>query len=184
MSVVGAPDRAGLGSAADGSRDRRSPAADTASVVGGVQGLVVGLGLRPGTAAETILAALAEITGLPAGAALAEADPRIICLATIDRRAAEPGPRAVAAALGVPLYGYCAAELADISVAQPSARTAAALGTPSVAEAAALLASGAAELAQPRRVVAGVVLAAAVPDDHGVGVVESTPPTSVRRPRS
>jgi cobalt-precorrin 5A hydrolase len=112
-------------------------------------GLAVGLGLRPDPSAERILAALAA----------AFPGQRIACLATLDRRAGEPGPREAAAVLGVPLFGYSAERLARVPVPNPSERVAAALGVPGVAEAAALLA-GAGPLLVPRRVVGGVVVAA------------------------
>ncbi|MET8800505.1 cobalamin biosynthesis protein [Nocardia sp. NPDC004568] len=112
--------------------------------------LAVGLGLRPDLPAERILAALAE----------AFPGRRITCLATLERRAGEPGPRGAAATLGVPLYGYSAEQLARVPVPNPSGRVVAALGIPGVAEAAALLA-GAGPLLVPRQVVRGVVVAAA-----------------------
>ncbi|MFQ6229959.1 cobalamin biosynthesis protein [Nocardia sp. NPDC002869] len=111
--------------------------------------LAVGLGLRPDPSAERILAVLAE----------AFPGHRIACLATLDRRAGEPGPRDAAAALGVPLFGYSAERLARVPVPNPSERVAAALGIPGVAEAAALLA-GAGPLLVPRQVVGGIVVAA------------------------
>ncbi|MGW1740789.1 cobalamin biosynthesis protein [Nocardia sp. NPDC001965] len=113
------------------------------------QPLAVGLGLRPGLSVEGVLAALAEI--LPGQ--------RIACLATLDRRAGEPGPLGAAAVLGVPLHGYCAERLARVPVPNPSDRVLAALGVPGVAEAAALLA-GTGPLLVPRQVVEGVVVAA------------------------
>nr|WP_260605692.1 Rv2231c family pyridoxal phosphate-dependent protein CobC [Streptomyces sp. WAC01280] len=63
-------------------------------------------------------------------------------LATVDARAAEPGVAGAAAELGVPLRGFAAGELAAVSVPHPSALPLAATGTPSVAEAAALLSAG------------------------------------------
>lgn len=112
--------------------------------------LAVGLGLRPGKSADHILAAL--VTALPGA--------RIACLASIDRRAAEPGLRSAAEILGVPLHGYTTAQLADVPVPNPSERVVQAFGVPGVAEAAALL-SGTGPLLVPRRVVSGVVIAAA-----------------------
>ncbi|MGI5217269.1 cobalamin biosynthesis protein [Nocardia sp. CA-290969] len=112
--------------------------------------LAVGLGLRPGRPVGDILATLAA--ALP--------DVRIACLATIDRRAEEPGLRRAAAVLKVPLYGFPADRLADIRVPNPSDQVTAALGIPGVAEAAALLA-GTGPLLLPRRVVSGMVIAAA-----------------------
>jgi histidinol-phosphate aminotransferase len=63
-------------------------------------------------------------------------------LATLDTRAAEPGLRHAAERLGWPLTGYPAAALAAVAVPAPSDRVARAVGTPSVAEAAALLGGG------------------------------------------
>ncbi|NKY59623.1 cobalamin biosynthesis protein [Nocardia flavorosea] len=112
--------------------------------------MAVGLGARPGRSADHILAALR--TAIPGA--------RIACLATIDRRAGEPGVRWAAEILGVPLHGFTAAQLADVPVPNSSDRVVAAFGIPGVAEAAALLA-GAGSLLVPRRVVSGVVIAAA-----------------------
>ncbi|MBF6464198.1 cobalamin biosynthesis protein [Nocardia beijingensis] len=114
--------------------------------------VVVGIGLRRGTSADTIRAALRE----------AVADHRIAGLATIAQRRAEPGLLAVAADLRVPLRSYSADELSAVAVPNPGDRTRAAVGTASVAEAAALLATGGGPLALPKRVVHGVVLAAAL----------------------
>ncbi|WP_330229472.1 cobalamin biosynthesis protein [Nocardia sp. NBC_00508] len=111
--------------------------------------LAVGLGVRPGTDADRIRAALREVLG----------DNVIACLATIDRRAAEPGLHAAAQALGVPVRSYTAAELAGVRVPNPSARTASALGTASVAEASALLA-GRGPLLIAKTTINGVVIAA------------------------
>jgi histidinol-phosphate aminotransferase len=93
----------------------------------------VGIGARPGVSAEEVLAAVDAV--LPADAV----DVRLV---TLDVRAAEPGIAAAAARRGWPLTGYPAAELAAVRVPAPSARVAAAVGTPSVAEAAALLGGG------------------------------------------
>ncbi|MET3424332.1 cobalt-precorrin 5A hydrolase [Actinoplanes tereljensis] len=103
--------------------------------------------------AGAVRQALAEI-GADAGA--------VRVLATIDRRAAEDGVRAVAAAYGWELVSFAAAELAAQDVPHGSERVAAALGTPSVAEAAALAAAGAGgELLLSKRVFRGVVVAVA-----------------------
>jgi histidinol-phosphate aminotransferase/cobalt-precorrin 5A hydrolase len=96
----------------------------------------VGIGARAGVRAEEVLAAVA--TAL-AGLAIDRAGVR---LATLDTRAAEPGLVAAAAELGWPLTGHPAAVLAAVPVPAPSARVAAAVGTPSVAEAAALAGGG------------------------------------------
>ncbi|WP_169811543.1 cobalamin biosynthesis protein [Nocardia harenae] len=102
----------------------------------------MGIGLRPGTPGATILAALREILG----------DQGIALLATLDTRAAEPGPRAAAERLGVPLRAYTAAELAAVAVPNPGRH-------PSVAEAAALLA-GTGPLVLPKTPYGGTVTVA------------------------
>lgn len=112
--------------------------------------LAVGLGVRRGTPAERIVAAVRTVLG---------AQP-IACLATVDRRAGEPGILAAAAEFGVPVHSFTTAQLAAVRVPNPSARVMDALGVPGVAEAAALLA-GTGGLVLGRRVVAGVVVAAA-----------------------
>jgi cobalt-precorrin 5A hydrolase len=112
--------------------------------------LAAGLGFRPGTSADRILAALREVLG----------DNPINCLATVDRRADEPGLQAAATHLGVPVRPYTAAALALVPVPNPSPRTESALGTASVAEAAAILAA-AGPLVVPKHSVDGVVVAAA-----------------------
>ncbi|MGK8491210.1 cobalamin biosynthesis protein [Nocardia asiatica] len=114
--------------------------------------VAVGIGLRPGASADLIRGALREAVG----------DHRIVCLATITQRCAEPGLRAVAADLEVQLRSYSAAELAAVTVPNPGSSARWAVGTPSVAEAAALLAAEGGPLVLPKRVVHGVVLAAAL----------------------
>ncbi|WP_067827435.1 cobalamin biosynthesis protein [Nocardia inohanensis] len=114
-------------------------------------GLAVGVGLRPGTPADAIEAAVRELVG----------ESVIRCLATVDRRADEPGLRTAAARLGVPVRVFTAEQLADVAVPNPSMRTATALGTPSVAEAAALLAAESADLTLPKQIARGITIAAA-----------------------
>ncbi|MEU4658821.1 precorrin-3B C(17)-methyltransferase [Streptomyces sp. NPDC023723] len=106
--------------------------------------LVVGVGASRGAPAE-------EVVGLVEGA-LAEAglSPASVArLATVAAKAAEPGIVAAAERLGVPLVTYSAEELAEVAVPHPSDAPLAAVGTPSVAEAAALLTGG--ELLVPKR---------------------------------
>jgi cobalamin biosynthesis protein CbiG len=93
----------------------------------------VGVGARPGVTAEEVLAAVDAV--LPPGAT----DVR---LATLDARAAEPGVAAAATARGWPLTGHPAEALARVAVPSPAERVADAVGTASVAEAAALLGGG------------------------------------------
>ncbi|WP_054814229.1 cobalamin biosynthesis protein [Nocardia arizonensis] len=113
--------------------------------------VTVGLGLRPGVTAERILGAIREVLG----------DRMIGCLATLDRRAAEAGVRSAARALGVPVVAVAAEALADVDVPNPGPRVRAAVGTGSVAEAAAVIASGGGRLVRVKTVVDGVVVAAA-----------------------
>lgn len=112
--------------------------------------LAVGVGVRPGVAAERIVRAVEVVVG----------EGVVGCLATVDRRVVEAGVRAAARILGVPLRAYSSEQLAGVAVRHESARTAAALGTPSVAEAAALLAGGG-ELVNGRTIVDGIVVATA-----------------------
>ncbi|MFI9510113.1 cobalamin biosynthesis protein [Nocardia sp. NPDC052566] len=111
--------------------------------------LAVGVGLRPGTAAERIVAAVRDVVG----------EKVIGCLATLDSRAGEPELRAAATMLEVPIRAYSAAELAGVAVPNPSVGVADAVGTGSVAEAAALL-SGTGPLLITKRTVDEMVFAA------------------------
>ncbi|WP_020140773.1 precorrin-3B C(17)-methyltransferase [Streptomyces sp. 351MFTsu5.1] len=106
--------------------------------------LVVGVGASKGAPAGEVLA-LVE-------GALREAglSPRSVAgLATVDAKAGEPGIVAAAERLGVPLITWSAEELAAVEVPNPSDAPLAAVGTPSVAEAAALIGGG--ELLVPKR---------------------------------
>ncbi|MEW2288953.1 precorrin-3B C(17)-methyltransferase [Streptomyces sp. NPDC047841] len=106
--------------------------------------LVVGVGASKGAPAEEVLGLVEE--------ALREAglSPRSVAeLATVDAKAGEPGIVAAAERLGVPLVTYSAGELAAVEVPNPSDAPLAAVGTPSVAEAAALVRGG--ELLVPKR---------------------------------
>ncbi|AYN42014.1 precorrin-3B C(17)-methyltransferase [Streptomyces dangxiongensis] len=106
--------------------------------------LVVGVGASKGAPAEEVLALVGE--------ALREAglSPRSVAeLATVDAKADEPGILGAAERLGVPVVTYTAGELAAVEVPNPSAAPLSAVGTPSVAEAAALARGG--ELLVPKR---------------------------------
>ncbi|MEU7643764.1 Rv2231c family pyridoxal phosphate-dependent protein CobC [Streptomyces huasconensis] len=109
-----------------------------------VQVLVVGVGACEGAPPEEVVGLVRDAVreaGLPE-AAVAE-------LATVDVKGEEPGIVEAAARLGVPLVTYPAAELAEVTVPNPSAWAGTAVGTPSVAEAAALRGGG--ELVVPKR---------------------------------
>jgi cobalt-precorrin 5A hydrolase / cobalt-factor III methyltransferase / precorrin-3B C17-methyltransferase len=107
--------------------------------------LVVGVGASRGVTAQEVLGLVRDV--------LDEAglSPRAVAaLASVDAKADEPGLHAAAGQLGVPLHTYPAEALAAVEVPHPSPAPQAAVGTPSVAEAAALLATGAADLLVPK----------------------------------
>jgi cobalt-precorrin 5A hydrolase / precorrin-3B C17-methyltransferase len=107
--------------------------------------LVVGVGCSRGAPAaeigDLIDRALAE-AGLAASS--------VAYLASVDAKRDEPGPRQTAAERGWPLRFQPSQALARVAVPNPSAAVAAAVGTPSVAEAA-TLAGGPAALVVPKR---------------------------------
>ncbi|WP_312710234.1 precorrin-3B C(17)-methyltransferase [Aciditerrimonas ferrireducens] len=104
--------------------------------------LVVGLGCATSADAAEARALVQQVL-LDAGLSPAS----VAQVATIDRRAEHPAVRA----LGRPVLAYPPEALAAQPVPHPSAQVAAAVGTPSVAEAAALLGAGpAAELLVPK----------------------------------
>ncbi|MFD6395636.1 cobalamin biosynthesis protein [Nocardia sp. NPDC060249] len=111
--------------------------------------LAVGIGVRPGTEAGRIVRAVRAVVG----------DTTISCLATLDRRATEPGVLTAAAILGVTVVAFTAEQLAEVDVRHRSDHVSAAVGTPSVAEAAAVLA-GSGELVRGRTIADGIVVAA------------------------
>ncbi|WP_407077793.1 cobalamin biosynthesis protein [Streptomyces phytohabitans] len=96
--------------------------------------LTVGVGARPGVSAAEVVELVER--------ALADAElsyASVTALATVAARADEPGLLGAAARFGVPLRAYPADVLAAVRVpGAPSAAARAAVGTPSVAEAAAL----------------------------------------------
>lgn len=98
--------------------------------------LVIGVGASRGVAGDELDDLIGAVLS---GAGLAAESVR--CLATIDVKANEPGVRALGQRRGWPLVTYPAADLSDVDVPHPSEVVRAAVGTPSVAEAAALLAA-------------------------------------------
>jgi len=103
--------------------------------------LVVGVGASSGAGAGAAAALLDTALGGLARESLAE-------VATIDRRAGDP----VVTSLGLPVRAFTAEALAAVDVPTPSEVVRAAVGTASVAEAAALLAAGpGAELIVPKQ---------------------------------
>lgn len=144
--------RAGEGVTSDlgGGESEVAPADQRSECAHGRGAVAVGIGARPGTESARIVRAVEAVVG---------AAP-VACLATLDRRATEPGVRAAAVTLGVPLVGFTAEQLSGVDVQYDSGRAAAAVGTPSVAEAAALLV-GDGEIVFGRTIVDGIVVAAA-----------------------
>ncbi|MER5914723.1 precorrin-3B C(17)-methyltransferase [Streptomyces sp. NPDC001982] len=106
--------------------------------------LVVGVGSSKGAPVDEVLG-LVEDALRDAGLSVRS----VAELATVDAKSAEPGIVGAAERLGVPLVTYSAEELAGVEVPNPSAAPLAAVGTPSVAEAAALVGGG--ELLVPKR---------------------------------
>ncbi len=106
--------------------------------------LVVGVGASSGVSAE-------EVLGLIDGAlSLAGCSPAsVTAIATVDAKAGEPGIVDAGMARGWPVITHPASRLASIEVPSPSAAALAAVGTPSVAEAAAL--ASADSLIMPKR---------------------------------
>ncbi|MBY8887467.1 Rv2231c family pyridoxal phosphate-dependent protein CobC [Streptomyces sp. PTM05] len=108
--------------------------------------LVVGVGAARGVSADEVhalvLSALAEAGRTPDAVAV---------LATVDAKAGEPGLLGAAERLGVPLLTHSSEALAAIVVPNPSEASRAALGTASVAEAAALASAPGGELLVPKR---------------------------------
>ncbi|HEX8080470.1 MAG TPA: Rv2231c family pyridoxal phosphate-dependent protein CobC [Jatrophihabitans sp.] len=96
--------------------------------------LIAGMGASFGVSVEEARALLdiaLDQLGLDSAA--------VTAIATVDSKAREQGLVELAARLGVPLVLHSAAELARVAVPHPSPVVDAVLGTPSVAEAAALL---------------------------------------------
>nr|WP_223184908.1 precorrin-3B C(17)-methyltransferase [Streptomyces sp. CBMA152] len=106
--------------------------------------LVVGVGASKDAPVEEVLGLIEDALADAGLSALSVAE-----LATVDAKAQEPGIVGAASRLGVPLTTYTSQELAAVSVPNPSDAPLAAVGTPSVAEAAALVGGG--ELLVPKR---------------------------------
>lgn len=97
--------------------------------------LVLGVGASRGVTAG-------ELEGIAGTALQGLSSACVTAVATVDAKAAEPGLLAFCAVRGWPLVPYPADRLAAVAVPNPSEHPRAAVGTPSVAEAAALLHSG------------------------------------------
>ena len=98
--------------------------------------ITLGLGCDRGTPAATIAQCIAEAL---AACGLSLAD--VVAVASIDLKADEAGFAELAATHGWRIHYYAAAELAAVPVPNPSETVRRHTGTPSVSEAAALLAA-------------------------------------------
>ncbi|OZC70500.1 hypothetical protein CH251_18615 [Rhodococcus sp. 06-462-5] len=110
--------------------------------------VVVGIGARAGVDSADVLAAIATVL---------QPDWRVQAIASIDRKAELVA--AVASSMGVRGVTYSARELSTVVTPTTSVRVLRAVGSASVAEAAALLAGGSTELTVPRFGSAGVTVA-------------------------
>ncbi|MFE9648552.1 precorrin-3B C(17)-methyltransferase [Streptomyces sp. NPDC006365] len=110
--------------------------------------LVIGVGASKGAPVDEVLGNIEDALRDAGLSAKSVAE-----LATVEAKADEPGLLEAAARLGVPLVTYSAEELAAVDVPNPSDAPLTAVGTPSVAEAAALVRGG--ELLVPKRKSAG-----------------------------
>lgn len=99
--------------------------------------LAVGVGCHQGIKEEAVLALVHEVFSRERLSLRC-----VKALATVAARKNEPGLQAAARRLGVEFLWFTATELAAVSAPNPSAVAARHLGTPSVAEAAALKAAG------------------------------------------
>ncbi len=124
--------------------------------------VTIGIGCKRDAPADEVLdlvrAALAEARVAPGAVA---------CIATLDRKEGEAAINTLAVQLGVPVRFFSANELAtETRIAHPSESVAEAIETPSVAEAAALLAAGpGAKLIVPKRKSAHATCAIAATGD-------------------
>ena len=93
--------------------------------------LVIGVGARAGVTADELEALVLEILG--------DKVDEVIAVATLDSKAQETGLRMLCVRRGWNLHSHTAEELAAVDVPTPSQKAKQAVGTPSVAEAAAML---------------------------------------------
>jgi cobalamin biosynthesis protein CbiG len=108
----------------------------------------VGIGCQRGISSGAIARAIAQVCqahDIPEQA--------IAGIATLDRKASEPGLVAYCRDRQLPLHGFSADQLSQMVTPNASARTEALVGSPSVAEAAALRAAIGAKLWVEKQVV-------------------------------
>lgn len=126
--------------------------------------LWVGVGCEKNTSQALITQAILEVFKLYNLA------PRAIAgLASIDIKATEPGLVAISQAWKIPLVTFTAAQLNQVKVPNPSGIVAQTVGTPSVAEASALLASQSDTLLVTKQIATKVTIAIAVSQQEYTG---------------
>jgi histidinol-phosphate aminotransferase len=143
--------------------------------------------LRSGHAVAPRPAVGSGAIGFDADRFYAEGLPGVVALATVSGKERTPAVAGAAAELGLPVIAFAAAELACVMVPNPSEPARTALGTASVAEAAALLAAGpGAELALTKRksAHATVAVALAAPAHDAAPAVSDTGTPSQHRTAS
>ncbi|MFE4603870.1 cobalamin biosynthesis protein [Kitasatospora indigofera] len=163
----------------------RAPGADGPGVPPPARVLVVGVGAGRAAGEQEVgalvLTALAEAGLSPQAVAR---------ISTLESRTEHPAIRRAARMLGVPVVGHSAAELAAVRVPHPSRTAELAVGTPSVAEAAALLDAPGGELVVPKRKSAAATVAVArraapgadaAPDPDAAELPSPGPPASGSR---
>ena len=142
--------------------------------------LVLGVGASRGVSASELLGLIDRTltgAGLSAGS--------VTGLATVDVKASEPGIIETAALRGWPVTAYPAELLARVEVPNPSAAPLAAVGTPSVAEAAALTSGDDLVVAKRKSAMATVAVARIQPRGRlaiiglGPGARDLLPPRAV-----
>ncbi|MEV0946307.1 cobalamin biosynthesis protein [Rhodococcus sp. NPDC049939] len=119
--------------------------------------ICVGIGFRAGVGSEDLVAAIRR-TLISANL---DSDTALCCVGTLDRKASEPALLEAASVWGVPVRGFDVGELTAVTVPNPSDLVRAETGSPSVAEAAAVLGAGGGPLIVTKSSENGVVVAAA-----------------------
>ena len=128
--------------------------------------LAIGIGCRRGVAENEIYAAVSDVlSGLGYDLSLVQT------LASIDVKSNEEGLLAFGRSCGCSIIFYPAAELESVSVPTPSTKVQSVVGSPSVCEAAALLAGGG-KLLIPKQVCGRVTVAVAVLANEQRGCVD------------
>lgn len=139
--------------------DRAIPSGDALlrrAVIYRPKSLVVGIGCRRGATADAIEEAVHRVL-LSHGLSISS----VRNLATAEAKRDEPGLRACAGHLGVPVEFFPTEALSAVAAPNPSAAALRVLGTPGVCEPAALLSAGARELVVEKQKAGDVTVAVA-----------------------